>query len=346
MAEKMRVFHITKRAEDGKWTVKEEKTDDVLHTFDTRVEATQYCEQFAEEKDALLKYHASKGKNKGRIIEVYNSRTMDPKDFAKLMEKYEEENDALTDEDEGPAAVEEDEPVEEVKEEKPAKKAAPKKAAPKAEEKEEAPKAEEKKAEAKKAAPKAKKAGNGNKKAAIISRVQVKYENEVRAKLMEKYNYSSPMQIPALSKIVINIGVGDATQDSKKLEEAVSELTLISGQKPIITKAKKSIATFKLREGQEIGCKVDLRGLRMYDFFDKLVSIALPRVRDFRGVSKNAFDGRGNYTLGIKEQLIFPEIDYDKVAKVRGMDIVIVTTAKNDAEAYTLLELLGMPFHR
>ena len=346
MAEKMRVFHITKRAEDGKWTVKEEKTDDVLHTFDTRVEATQYCEQFAEEKDALLKYHASKGKNKGRIIEVYNSRTMDPKDFAKLMEKYEEENDALTDEDEGPAAVEEDEPVEEVKEEKPAKKAAPKKAAPKAEEKEEAPKAEEKKAEAKKAAPKAKKAGNGNKKAAIISRVQVKYENEVRAKLMEKYNYSSPMQIPALSKIVINIGVGDATQDSKKLEEAVSELTLISGQKPIITKAKKSIATFKLREGQEIGCKVDLRGLRMYDFFDKLVTIALPRVRDFRGVSKNAFDGRGNYTLGIKEQLIFPEIDYDKVAKVRGMDIVIVTTAKNDAEAYTLLDLLGMPFHR
>ena len=163
---------------------------------------------------------------------------------------------------------------------------------------------------------------------------------------MEKYNYSSPMQIPALSKIVINIGVGDATQDSKKLEEAVSELTLISGQKPIITKAKKSIATFKLREGQEIGCKVTLRGLRMYDFFDKLVSIALPRVRDFRGVSKNAFDGRGNYTLGIKEQLIFPEIDYDKVAKVRGMDIVIVTTAQNDAEAYTLLDLLGMPFHR
>ena len=221
------------------------------------------------------------------------------------------------------------------------KKAPAKKAAPKAEVKEE--KVVE---EAPKAAPKAKKAKAGNKKAAIINRLQVKYENEVRKALMEKYNYSSPMQIPALSKIVINIGVGDATQDSKKLEEAVSELTLISGQKPIITKAKKSIATFKLREGQEIGCKVDLRGLRMYDFFDKLVSIALPRVRDFRGVSKNAFDGRGNYTLGIKEQLIFPEIDYDKVAKVRGMDIVIVTTAKNDAEAYTLLELLGMPFHR
>jgi len=226
--------------------------------------------------------------------------------------------------------------AEELKEKKaPAKKAAPK-AAPKAEAAaEEAPKA-----------PKAKKASKGNKKAAIVSRVQVKYENEVRKALLEKYQYSSTMQIPALSKIVINIGVGDATQDSKKLEEAVSELTLISGQKPIITKAKKSIATFKLREGQEIGCKVTLRGLRMYDFFDKLVSIALPRVRDFRGVSKNAFDGRGNYTLGIKEQLIFPEIDYDKVAKVRGMDIVIVTTAKNDAEAYTLLDLLGMPFHR
>ena len=348
MAEKMRVFHITKRAEDGKWTVKEEKTDDVLHTFDTRVEATQYCEQFAEEKDALLKYHASKGKNKGRIIEVYNSRTMDPKEFAKLMEKYEEENDALTDDDEGPDAVEDEVEEEPVKEEKkaPAKKAAPKKeAAPKEEAKAEEPKEEPKK-EAPKAAPKAKKESKGNKKAAIVNRLQVKYENEVRKALMEKYNYSSPMQIPALSKIVINIGVGDATQDSKKLEEAVSELTLISGQKPIITKAKKSIATFKLREGQEIGCKVDLRGLRMYDFFDKLVSIALPRVRDFRGVSKNAFDGRGNYTLGIKEQLIFPEIDYDKVAKVRGMDIVIVTTAKNDAEAYTLLDLLGMPFHR
>ena len=186
--------------------------------------------------------------------------------------------------------------AEELKEKKaPAKKAAPKAEAPKAE--------PEVKEEAPKAAPKAKKAKTGHKKAAIGSRVQVKYENEVRAKLMEKYNYSSPMQIPALSKIVINIGVGDATQDGKKLEEAVSELTLISGQKPIITKAKKSIATFKLREGQEIGCKVDLRGLRMYDFFDKLVSIALPRVRDFRGVSKNAFDGRGNYTLGIKEPL-------------------------------------------
>ena len=191
-----------------------------------------------------------------------------------------------------------------------------------------------------------KKTGKGNKKAAIVNRLQERYDSEVRKALQEKYNYSSPMQIPGLNKIVINIGVGDATQDSKRLEEAVAELTQITGQKPVITKAKKSIATFKVREGQEIGCKVTLRGLRMWDFFDKLVSIALPRVRDFRGVSRNAFDGRGNYTLGIKEQLIFPEIDYDKVTKVRGMDIVIVTTANKDEEAYTLLELLGMPFHR
>ena len=224
----------------------------------------------------------------------------------------------------------------------PAKKAAPK-AAPKAEaEVKEAPVA----TEAPKAAKPAKKAGAGNKKAAIVNRMQVKYENEVRKALMEKYNYSSTMQIPGLNKIVINIGVGDATQDSKRLEEAVAELAQITGQKPVITKAKKSIATFKVREGQEIGCKVTLRGVRMWDFYDKLVSIALPRVRDFRGVSKNAFDGRGNYTLGVKEQLIFPEIDYDKVAKVRGMDIVIVTTAQKDEEAYTLLELLGMPFHK
>ena len=219
-------------------------------------------------------------------------------------------------------------PAEEVKEEKaPAKKAAPKAAA---------------KAEAKPA----KKTGNGNKKAAVVNRLQTKYETEVKKALLEEYKYSSTMQIPALSKIVVNIGVGDATQDSKRLEEAVSELAQITGQKPIITKAKKSIASFKLREGQEIGTKVTLRGLRMWDFLDKLVSIALPRVRDFRGVSRNAFDGRGNYTLGIKEQLIFPEIEYDKVAKVRGMDIVIVTTAKTDKEAYTLLELLGMPFRR
>ena len=219
-----------------------------------------------------------------------------------------------------------------------AKKAAPKaEAAPK-----EAPKAEAPKAEA----PKAKKAKTGNKVAAIQPRIKVKYEQEVRKALVEKYHYSSVMEIPALNKIVLNIGVGDATQDAKRLEEAVAELTQISGQKPLITKAKKSIASFKLREGQSIGCKVTLRGVRMWDFYDKLVSIALPRVRDFRGVNKNAFDGRGNYTLGIKEQLIFPEIDYDKVAKIRGMDIVIVTTAKTDAEAYTLLDLLGMPFAR
>ena len=213
-----------------------------------------------------------------------------------------------------------------------------------AEVKEEAPKAE---APKKETAPKAaKKAGSGNKKAAISSRLKEKYDGEIRKALNEKYHYSSVMQIPGLEKIVLNIGVGEATQDAKKLEEAVAELTQITGQKPVITHAKKSIASFKLREGQAIGCKVTLRGIRMWDFLDKLVSIALPRVRDFRGVSKNAFDGRGNYTLGVKEQLIFPEIDYDKVTKVRGMDIVIVTTARTDEEAYTLLELLGMPFHR
>ena len=186
----------------------------------------------------------------------------------------------------------------------------------------------------------------GNKKAKFTNRLKERYDSEIRKALLEKYNYSSTMQIPGLDKIVVNIGVGEATQDAKKLEEAVAELTQITGQKPIITKAKKSIASFKLREGQSIGCKVTLRGIRMWDFLDKLVSIALPRVRDFRGVSKNAFDGRGNYTLGVKEQLIFPEIDYDKVTKVRGMDVVIVTTARTDEEAYTLLELLGMPFQR
>ena len=224
---------------------------------------------------------------------------------------------------------------------KPAAPKAPKAEAPKAE----APKAEAPKAEAPKKAP-SKKTGKGNAQAKITPRLKTKYETEVKKALMEQYKYDSPMQIPALNKIVVNIGVGDATQDAKRLEEAVAELTQITGQKPVITKAKKSIATFKLREGQSIGCKVTLRGVRMYDFYDKLVSIALPRVRDFRGVSRNAFDGRGNYTLGIKEQLIFPEIDYDKVAKVRGMDIVIVTTARTDKEAYKLLELMGMPFQR
>ena len=236
-----------------------------------------------------------------------------------------------------------------------------KKAAPKAEKKEEV-KAEAKKEvkaeakpEEKKEAPKAeakpepkKEAKKAEKKEIKVAsnRLKDKYLKEVKPALMEEFKYESVMQIPALNKVVINIGCGDALQDAKRLEEAVAELGQITGQRPVITKAKKSIATFKVREGQEIGCKVTLRGLRMWDFFDKLVSIALPRVRDFRGVSKNAFDGRGNYTLGVKEQLIFPEIDYDKVQKVRGMDIVIVTTAKKDEEAYTLLELLGMPFHR
>ena len=224
-------------------------------------------------------------------------------------------------------------------EEKVTKKAPAKKAeAPKAEVKEAAPKAEAPKKVAKKS--------TGNKKAAISSRLKDRYEAEIKKALHDKYGYKSVMEIPGLEKIVINIGVGDATQDAKRLEEAVAELAQITGQKPVITKAKKSIASFKVREGQAIGCKVTLRGIRMWDFLDKLVSIALPRVRDFRGVSKNAFDGRGNYTLGVKEQLIFPEIDYDKVGKVRGMDVVIVTTAKTDEEAYTLLDLLGMPFHR
>ena len=187
---------------------------------------------------------------------------------------------------------------------------------------------------------------NGNKIRAKSTRLLDRYESEIKKALMEKYNYSSVMQIPHLDKVVINIGVGEATADKKQLEEAVKELAIITGQKPVTTKAKKSIATFKLREGQEIGCKVTLRGVRMYEFIDKLVSIALPRVRDFRGVSKNAFDGHGNYTLGVKEQLIFPEIEYDKVSKIRGMDIVIVTTAQTDEEAYSLLELIGMPFHK
>ena len=161
---------------------------------------------------------------------------------------------------------------------------------------------------------------------------------------MEKFKYSSVMECPKIEKIVINLGVGDAVQEPKNLEEAVNELTALAGQKPVITKAKKSIANFKLREGMEIGCKVTLRGEKMYEFLDKLVSIALPRVRDFRGVSSTAFDGRGNYTLGVKEQIIFPEIQYDKVNKVRGMDIVIVTTAKTNEEAHELLAQLGMPF--
>ena len=179
-----------------------------------------------------------------------------------------------------------------------------------------------------------------------MNRLQERYENEVVKSLMEKFNYSSSMQAPKVEKIVLNIGVGDAVSNSKLLDEAVNELTLITGQKPVITRAKKSIAGFKLREGQAIGCKVTLRGERMYEFLDKLVNISLPRVRDFRGVSNNSFDGRGNYTLGVKEQLIFPEINFDKVNKIRGMDIVFVTTAKTDEEGHELLAQLGMPFHK
>ena len=179
-----------------------------------------------------------------------------------------------------------------------------------------------------------------------MNRLNQKYNDEIVKKLMEKFNYSSVMECPKLVKIVINMGVGDAIANPKALEEAVSEMTAIAGQKPVVTKAKKSIANFKLREGMPIGCKVTLRGERMYEFLDKLVSIALPRVRDFHGVNGNAFDGRGNYTLGVKEQLIFPEINFDQVKKVRGMDIVIVTTANTDEEGRTLLTLMGMPFRK
>lgn len=179
-----------------------------------------------------------------------------------------------------------------------------------------------------------------------MNRVLKKYKEEVIQKLMDKFSYTSVMEVPKIEKIVVNMGVGDAIQNSKLLDAAVEDLTVIVGQKPVITKAKKSIANFKLREGMSIGTKVTLRGERMYEFYDKLVSIALPRVRDFRGVSSNSFDGRGNYTVGIKEQLIFPEINYDKVLKIRGMDIVVVTTAKTDEEGRTLLSLLGMPFRK
>jgi len=179
-----------------------------------------------------------------------------------------------------------------------------------------------------------------------MNRLHEKYKSEIMADLQAKFNYSSVMECPKVAKIVINIGVGDAVANPKVLDEAVSELALITGQKPLITRAKKSIANFKLREDMPIGCKVTLRGERMYDFLDKLVTIALPRVRDFRGINPKGFDGRGNYTLGVKEQLIFPEVNYDKVNKVRGMDIVIVTTAKSDQEAFELLKLLGMPFRK
>lgn len=181
---------------------------------------------------------------------------------------------------------------------------------------------------------------------AQVNRLKQRYNEVAVPALLKQFNYESLMQVPKLEKVIINIGVGDATGNSKLIEESVKELTAISGQKPVVTKAKKSIAVFKLREGMAIGTKVTLRGERMYQFLDKLIGIALPRVRDFQGVSKTAFDGRGNYTLGVKEQLIFPEISYDNVNRVRGMDIVIVTSAKQDQEALALLTLLGMPFKK
>ena len=179
-----------------------------------------------------------------------------------------------------------------------------------------------------------------------MTRMRAKYEEEVRKALMEKFGYKSPMQIPKLDKIIINIGVGEAKDNAKALEAAVSDLAIITGQKPVITKAKKSVANFKIREGMHLGCKVTLRADKMYEFLDRLFNVALPRVRDFRGINPNSFDGRGNYALGVKEQLIFPEIDYDKIDKLRGMDIIFVTTANTDEEARELLSLMGAPFYK
>lgn len=178
----------------------------------------------------------------------------------------------------------------------------------------------------------------------MTSRLQDKYNDEVVNYLLEKFGYKNIMEVPKLEKVVINIGLGEAKDNPKLLESAINDLTLISGQKPVITYAKKSIANFKLREGHKIGCKVTLRGRKMYDFLDKLMNVALPRVRDFRGIKPTAFDGRGNYALGLKEQLIFPEIEYDKVDAIRGMDIIIVTSANTDEEAKAFLEKMGMPF--
>ncbi|KRL58992.1 50S ribosomal protein L5 [Latilactobacillus fuchuensis] len=180
----------------------------------------------------------------------------------------------------------------------------------------------------------------------MTNRLKEKYVKEMTPALIEKFNYTSSMQVPKIEKIVLNMGVGDAVSNAKNLDKAVEELALIAGQKPLITKAKKSIAGFRLREGMPIGAKVTLRGERMYDFLDKLVNVSLPRVRDFHGVSAKSFDGRGNYTLGVREQLIFPEIDYDKVDRVRGLDVVIVTTSNTDEEARELLTQFGMPFKK
>lgn len=180
----------------------------------------------------------------------------------------------------------------------------------------------------------------------MTSRLKERYVSEIVPKMMEDFQYKNVMQVPKLHKIVLNMGVTEAKDNAKAMEGAVKDMQTISGQKPIVTKARKSIANFKLREGMNVGCKVTLRGDKMYDFFDKLVSVALPRVRDFRGVSASSFDGRGNYALGIKEQLIFPEIEYDQIDQIRGMDIIIVTSAETDEEARAFLELMGMPFRK
>ncbi|HHY20121.1 MAG TPA: 50S ribosomal protein L5 [Firmicutes bacterium] len=177
-----------------------------------------------------------------------------------------------------------------------------------------------------------------------MPRLKDLYQEEVIPSMTEKFGYKSPMEVPKVVKIVVNMGVGEAKEDPKALDAAVKELALITGQKPVVTKAKKSVAAFKIREGMSIGCKVTLRGDRMYEFLDRLLSIGLPRIRDFRGLSPKGFDGRGNYTLGIKEQIIFPEVSYDEIESIRGMDICIVTNAKSDEEAYELLKLLGMPY--
>lgn len=179
-----------------------------------------------------------------------------------------------------------------------------------------------------------------------MSRLRELYDNEITKKMTEKFGYKNPMMVPKIDKIVINMGVGEAKENSKVLDTAISDLEIITGQKAVVTRAKKSVANFKLREGQPIGCKVTLRGEKMYEFVDRLINLALPRVRDFRGVNPNAFDGRGNYAMGIKEQLIFPEIEYDKVDKVRGMDVIFVTTAQTDEEARELLAQFGMPFKK
>ncbi|HHX37605.1 MAG TPA: 50S ribosomal protein L5 [Clostridiaceae bacterium] len=179
-----------------------------------------------------------------------------------------------------------------------------------------------------------------------MARLREQYKSEILPALMETFQYKSVMEVPKLEKIVINMGLGDAKENAKVIEGAINDISTITGQKPVVTKAKKSVAAFKLRQGMEIGCKVTLRGDRMYEFLDRFISVAIPRVRDFRGLSPNSFDGRGNYAVGMKEQLIFPEIDYDKVDKIRGMDIVIVTTAKTDEEGRELLKQFGMPFRK